>query len=111
MQNDYDDRCLGRTRRHDWFERFKDCRESVDDDPRSGRPSTSTHDAHMTKVMEIVRSNSRLTVREIPEDCNISVGSCNEILVDTLGMHRVAAKFVSRLMSQDQKDNRVTICQ
>jgi len=58
-----------------------------------------------------VRSNRRLTVREIAEDCNISVGSCHEILVEKLGMHRVAAKFVPQLMSQDQKDNRVTICQ
>jgi [histone H3]-lysine36 N-dimethyltransferase SETMAR len=56
-----------------------------------------------------VRSNRRLTVREIAEDCNISVISCHVILVEKLGMHRVAAKFVPR--SQDQKDNRVTICQ
>jgi len=42
MQNAYDDQRLGRTRCYDWFKRFKDGRESVDDDPRSGRPSTST---------------------------------------------------------------------
>jgi hypothetical protein len=65
----------------------------------------------VTKVNEIERSNRRLTIEEIAEDCNISVGSCHEILVEKLGMHRVAAKFVPRLMSQDQKDNRVTICQ
>jgi len=29
MQNAYGDQCC------DWFKRFKDCRESVDDDPRS----------------------------------------------------------------------------
>jgi len=34
--------------------------KSVDDDPRSGRPSTSTDGAHVTKVNEIVRSNRRL---------------------------------------------------
>ena len=88
---------------------FKDGRESVENDLRSGRPLTSSDDAHVTK--EIVRSNRRLTVREIAEDCNISVGSCHEILVEKLGMHPVAVKFVPRLMSQDQKDNRVTICQ
>ena len=37
--------------------------------PRSGRPSTLTDNAHVTKVNEIVRSNRRLTVREIAEDC------------------------------------------
>jgi len=46
---------------------------SLDDDPRSGRPSTSTDGAHVTKVNEIVHSNRRLTVREIAEDCDILV--------------------------------------
>jgi len=76
-----------------------------------GRPSTSTDCAHVTKVNEIVRSNRRLTVREIAEDCNISVDSCHQILVEKLETHRVAAKFVLRSMSQDQKDDRVTVCQ
>ncbi|KAE9542487.1 hypothetical protein AGLY_003348 [Aphis glycines] len=111
MQNAYGDQCLGRTQCYDWFKRFKNGRESVDDDPCSGRPSTSTDDAHVTEFNAIVRSNRRLTVREIAEDCNISVGSCHEILVKKLGMHHVVAKFVPRLISQDQKDNRVTICQ
>jgi len=65
----------------------------------------------VTKVNEIVRSNRRLTVREIAEDCNISVGSCHEIPVEKLEMHRVASKFVPGSMSQDQKDYRVTVCQ
>jgi len=73
---------------------------SADDDPRSKRPSTS-------KVNEIVRPNRRLTFREILYDY-ISVGSCYEILIEKLGMHRVAARFVPQLMSQDQKNNRVT---
>jgi len=69
---------------------------------------TSTDDARVTKVNEIVRCNRR--VREIAEVCDFSVGSCREILTEKLGTHRVATKFVPRLMSQDQKDNRVTIC-
>jgi len=67
MQNAYGDQSLGRTQCYDWFKRFKGGRESVDDDPRSGRPSTSTDGAHVTRVSEIVRSNRRLTVREIAE--------------------------------------------
>ena len=59
LQNSYGAQCLGCTRCYDWFKRLKDGRESVDDNPRSGRPSTSTDDAHVTKVNEIVRSNRR----------------------------------------------------
>jgi len=95
----------------DWFKRFKDGREPVDDDPRSVRPSTSTDGTRVTKVNEIVRINRRLTVREIAENCNIPVGPCREILVVKLEMYSVAAEFVPRSMSQDQMDNRVTVCQ
>jgi len=35
-----------------------------------------------------MRSTRPLTVREIAEDRNISVGSCREILVEKLEMHR-----------------------
>jgi len=111
MQNAYGDQCLWRTRCYDRFKRFKDGRKSVDDDdPRLERPSTSTDGAHVTKVSATVRSNRRLTVREIAEDRNISIGSRHEIQVEKLEMHRVAAKFVPRSMSHDQKDNRVTAC-
>jgi len=48
--------------------------------------------------MKLCAFNWRLTVWEIAEDCNTSVGSCHEILVEKLEMHRVAAKFVPRLM-------------
>jgi hypothetical protein len=36
-----DDECLSRAHTFEWFKRFKEGRTSVDDDPRSGRPSTS----------------------------------------------------------------------
>lgn len=73
--------------------------ESMDDDPRSGRPSTSTYNAYVTKVNEIVRSNKHLIVRETAEDGNISVSTCHIILIEKLEMHRIAAKFVPRLMA------------
>lgn len=111
MKQVYGDQCLSRTNCYYWFRRFKDGRENVNDDPRSGRPSTSTDDAHVSQVNEMVRSNRRLTVREIAEDCIISFGSCQEILTETLGMRRIAAKFVPRLLTQEQKDHRITICQ
>lgn len=50
-----------------------------------------------------MRSNEDLTVQKIAEDCNITIGSCHGILVEKLGMHRVAAKFVTQLMSHVQK--------
>ena len=98
----YGDNSLSRTQCYEWFRRFKEGRELVEDDHRSGRPSTSTDDFHVNQVNELVRSNRRLTVREMADDCDISFGSCQTILSEHLGMRRIAAKLVPRLLSDEQ---------
>jgi len=119
MRNAYGDQCIERNQCYGRFKHFQNDRMSVDH--CSGRLSTSTDDAHVTKVNAIVRSNRHFTVREIMEDFNISVGSCHEILTEKFGTHRIAAKFVrpfdirgynvktnirSLLFYQDQKKTR-----
>jgi len=42
---------------------------------------------------------------------SISKTVCHEILTENLGMHRIAAKFVPRLLTDDQKQNRVDASQ
>ena len=37
----YGDDCLSRTQVFEWFKRFKEGREDVEDDPRPSRPSTA----------------------------------------------------------------------
>jgi len=41
----------------------------------------------------------------------ISIGSCHQIFAEKLQMCRVSAKFVPRLLTDDQKENRVEISQ
>ena len=94
-----------------WHKCFEIGRLSVEDDERSGRPSTSTDDPHIDEINILVRANGRLTVREFTEKCGISVGSRHHILTEELKMYRVAAKFVPRLMTSDQQAHRVQICQ
>lgn len=105
--NDY----LSRSVIFEWFKRFKDGRQSTEDDPRSGRPSTSRNDDVVANIYEKVRNDRRLTVRELANEAGISIGSCHEILTENLQMRRVAAKFVPRLLTLEQKENRLTICQ
>jgi len=52
-----------------------------------------------------------VTVREVAEEVSISKTVCHEILTENLGMHRIAAKFVPRLLTDDQKQNRVDVSQ
>lgn len=85
--------------------------ESVDDDERSRRSSTSTNNSHIEQVNTLNRSNRCMTIRELAEECNISIGSCYEILIEKLMMHREATKFVSRLMMTEQKEHHIQVCQ
>jgi len=41
----------------------------------------------------------------------ISIGSCHQIFTEKLQLRRVSAKFVPRLLTGDQKENRVEISQ
>jgi len=63
---------MRRTQTYEWWKRFKEGRTSVDNDPRSGRPSTSKTDDNVAKVREVIHSNRRLAVREVAEEVSIS---------------------------------------
>ncbi|VVC41658.1 Transposase, type 1,Winged helix-turn-helix DNA-binding domain, partial [Cinara cedri] len=62
-----------------------DGRQSIKDDPRSGRPSTSRNDDVVANIYEKVRNDRRLTVRELANEAGVSIGSCHEILTDEKG--------------------------
>jgi len=53
----------------------------------------------------VIRGNRRLTVREFADEVGISIGSCHQIFTEKLQMRRVRAKFVPRLLTDDQKEN------
>jgi len=71
-----------------WFERFLNGCESVEDEERSGRPSTSKTQENVERVSEIIRSNRRMTIREISEDLNVSYGSVQNIITTDLNLSR-----------------------
>jgi hypothetical protein len=54
-------------------------------------------------VREKIPADFRLTVREITEEVIISFGSCQAILTEDLAIRHIAAKFLPRLLSDDQK--------
>jgi len=94
LQQAFGDECMSRTQCFEWYNLFKTGRTSLDEDPRSGRPSTSTDDVHIDAVRDLILQNRRLTIREIAKDVGISFGSCQAILAEKLNMHHVAAKFL-----------------
>ncbi|UYV76619.1 hypothetical protein LAZ67_14001482 [Cordylochernes scorpioides] len=105
----YGEATLDRSNVYQWYKMFSEGREDVNDEERAGRPSTSTTDEKINEVEKMILANRRITVREVAEDLNISIGSCHSIFINDLGMRRVAAKFVPKLPNCDQKQHRMNI--
>ena len=89
------------------YKLFTEGREEVNDDARPGRPSTSTTNENTEAVKKIVIENHRITIREVAEYVGISIGSCHAIFSDILGLKRVAAKFVPKLLNFDLHSTQV----
>ena len=111
LQQAYGEDCLSCTQCHEWYQRFKSGRTSIEDDPKSGRHSTSMDNDHVEKVLAVIRQNRHLTVCEVAEEEEICKSSCHLILTDKLKMHHVAAKFGPRLLPDAQKEKCVTVSQ
>ncbi|GBL88365.1 Putative uncharacterized protein FLJ37770 [Araneus ventricosus] len=68
----------------EWFERFRDVEEDVKDEPRSGRPSTSTTPDNIQRVRRMVADDRRLSLRMIAEELKISLDSVSNIIHEHL---------------------------
>lgn len=110
LKTAYKDDAMGKTQVFEWFSRFKNGDMSIDDKPRSGRPSTARTHENVEKIRAIINEDRRRTIDEIVELSGVTWSSVQRILTEDLGMKRVAAKFVPRLLTAEQKQGRVEAC-
>ena len=83
---------------------------SIGEDPRPGRPSTSTNDDHVERVRAVIRGNPRLTVREVADEVDISRESNHQVFTEK-NSHASRQGKIRVAMTDDQKENRVEISQ
>jgi len=110
LQEAFGDNAMSQSKTFLWYKRFKDGRTSVDDDKRSGRPSISTTPENIAKVREAILADRRQPIHDVCEIVGLSYGTVQHILVDNLNMIRIFVRFVPRLLSNDQKALRVSVC-
>ena len=96
---------MSRTQVQFWYKWFNEGRENVNDNARCGRPSSSTTDENIEALKKMIFNNRRITIREVADDVGISFGSCQAIFTDVLGIKRVAAKIVPKLLNFLAKKN------
>ena len=75
LRTAFSEQCLRHARIFKRLKRFKEGRDSTDDNPRSGRPMTSKTDDCVARVRELIRANRRLTIREVSVEVGVSYGT------------------------------------
>lgn len=91
-----------------WFNEFVRGRTSVFDEPRPGAPKTAATNENIKKIHDLVLADRRLKVREIAETVGIAEGTVHHILHEELGMRKLSARWVPRLLTPENKRNRET---
>jgi hypothetical protein len=109
IQQAFGDDATGAMEIKDWFNRFKDGRTLVDSDQRSGRPSTSRNANVIQNVRSLSLEDRHLTIREIDDEIVISSDSAHSIATEDLYTCRMVAKFVPKLLSQEQQQLRLEV--
>jgi hypothetical protein len=61
------------------------------------------------KIRELIHEDRRRTIHELTDSVRISYGVFQEILTENLNMRHIAAKFVPRLLTNDQKQRSINV--
>lgn len=89
-----------------WYLRFKhDPTASCLDHPHSGGPAFACSRRTINKIQRLVAQDPRRTVCDLAARARISVGSTHSILRKDLKLRKLAARFVPKLLTDDQKQH------
>ena len=88
-----------------WVLRFRNGEESISDKPRSGRPSSASTPETVEKVNGLIMQNRRIRVRDLAMQVGCSTGTIVNI-INQLNYRKVCARWVPKLLTQEQKDAR-----
>jgi len=109
LKTTFGEHAMCRSQTFQCFSRFKAGRNSTDDDEGSGRPVSSSKPKIIETVHQIIREDRRRTIDEVSMPVGIMHGNSLKILTEDLKMRRVASKLVPRLLSFDQKQQRLDV--
>ena len=111
LQEVYVNDTMSRARLFEWHRRFKKGREEVGDDHRGGRPSTSRTDENVERVRQKVRRDRSLVVGMIADELGMNSKGVWRTITEDLGMRKICAKMVPRLLNEGQKEQGVQVRQ
>jgi histone-lysine N-methyltransferase SETMAR len=94
----------------EWAKQFRLGTESIEDDPRQGRPAEALTPETIALGQEEVLQDRKLKTKEISARCGLSKGMVLRILHDHLVMNKVSARWVPKILSVVQTQRCVECC-
>lgn len=111
LQAQFGDATLSQNRVFTWARQFKGGRESVENEGHDRRPRSSLTDDNIRAIRELIEGDRRLSVEEIASEVRISIGSAHTIICEHLGFRKISARWVPKLLTKNQKQARLEICE
>ena len=90
-----------------WSAEFKRGQDSLEDDPRPGRPADFISQEMIHRVERLVLNNRWIKVAKLASECGISNGRVYTIIHEYLGMSKVSARWVHRNLDMQDHQQRV----
>ncbi|XP_033221847.1 histone-lysine N-methyltransferase SETMAR-like, partial [Belonocnema kinseyi] len=88
---------------HKWFTEFRCGRTSTVDAERSGRPKEVTTPENVEKIHDMMLNDPKVKLREVANAVCILLERVGNIVHSVLGMKKLCARWVPRLLTVDQK--------
>ena len=92
-----------------WVRCFNDGWESIENDPRLGRPVSVLTEKNVATVKTLIEEDTRYTMQEIEELSGIYSSSVLEILCERLGLRKICVCWVPHLLTDEQKQSRIRL--
>ena len=106
LQTVFGTSCMNRASVFKWHKRFKEGRESVRDDERCGRSKEARAPELIGQMKNFIDRDRRVSIETISAQFDVSVGTVHTIIREKLKMRKICAKFVLRVLRENQKERR-----
>ena len=103
LQTAFGASCMNWASAFEWHKRFKEGRESVRDDVRCGRSKEVRTPGLIGQIKYFMDKDRRVSLETISAQFDFSVATVHTIIREELKMRKICAKFVPRVLREDQK--------
>jgi hypothetical protein len=102
----YGDQALSRWNVFRLYGRFRDGREDIEDDPRSGRSTVSRNDNMAGKISQLLLQS--LSLRMLADEVNIGKDTVRKTVVTDLRKRKICPRSIPHSSTREQKECPVT---